>query len=160
VLDDGTAAATVVLPRAAAFQPALRLGEVLNVVGRVRPRSGGLVEVVVRSDADITRASLSLPSATAAPVVSSALLSASLDGPASATTAVATPGPVDQPWRAVVTAFAVVLALVAVVLIGVAGLAVLRPDALARWPRRPGRDGDASPRDPNGPTDGVRIGPV
>jgi hypothetical protein len=57
-----------------------------------------------------------------------------------------------------VGALAIGFAIAAAVLLGVVGLALSRPHVLAGWLRRLGR-GDA-PRDPNGPTDEVRIGPV
>jgi hypothetical protein len=162
VLDDGTAAATIVLARGAAvYEPDLHIGEVLNVTGRVRQRPGGGVEVVVLSGADIARASAAVPSAAPAPAMTSALLSATLDGPVDETLAAREqPGGQGGPSRVVVGALAVMLALAAAALLGVAGLAVLRPHVLAGWFRRLGRGDGRSPRDPNGPADEGRIGPV
>ena len=56
-LDDGTARARVRLADAVeSIEPALRVGEVLNVTGQVRRRSRGMHEVLVGSASDVRRA--------------------------------------------------------------------------------------------------------
>ena len=81
-IDDGTAQAAVRLADAIErIEPALQVGEVLNVTGWVRERSTGGYEVVVRSLADVHRAAglvVAAPASTEGP--STALLSATLTG--------------------------------------------------------------------------------
>ncbi len=57
VVDDGTAqVAARLAAEVEPIEPVLRVGEVLNITGRVRVRSSGRLEVVVRSAADVRRA--------------------------------------------------------------------------------------------------------
>ena len=61
-IDDGTATGVVRIPDGAApLDPAPAVGEVVNALGRVRPRGNGPTEVVVRSRADVHRASTLSP---------------------------------------------------------------------------------------------------
>jgi hypothetical protein len=56
-IDDGTATASVRLAgAAAAIEPAIGIGEVVNASGRVRLRAAGAPEVVVEAPADLRRA--------------------------------------------------------------------------------------------------------
>ena len=88
-LDDGTAEAGVRLAASVApFEPALQLDEVLNVVGRVRSRPGGRLEVVVRTGADVRRAVVSAPAKGVSPAEMTTLTSAAL--PEAATAALST----------------------------------------------------------------------
>jgi hypothetical protein len=83
-LHDGTASGSVRLaPGLPALEPPLRLGEILNVTGRVRERSGASPEILVRSVADVRRAATL--AATAPGLASDARwssLSARMAGPA------------------------------------------------------------------------------
>jgi DNA/RNA endonuclease YhcR with UshA esterase domain len=138
-LDDGTAEGTVRLVEGPqALEPPLRVGEVLNVVGRVRERVPGQPEIVVRTSGDVSRAGLTAPaSPTPGPGTERALLSAVLpglpapDGPAPAVAHGAWP-PV---WLV-----AAAMAGSSVALLATAGILLARPAALPRW-RRPGRPG-------------------
>ena len=160
-LDDGTAQADVRFAAAVEpFEPALQVEEVLNVVGHVRARPGGL-EVVVRTAADVRRTAVADSTVGVAPSEPTGLASAVLPEifRPSGRAMVRTPGPA---WRG---------------------------RCFSRWRRRwPGWRSSCSAarscrwhgrawagdgtcrlasrplsrpqRDPNGTADGVRIGPV
>lgn len=89
-LDDGTASGSVRLTDGMdAIEPVLRVGEVLNVTGRVRRRGRTAHEVVVESAADVRRAvSVSRPSTTR--------VSGALAGQVQGVGAIPTVGPVTD----------------------------------------------------------------
>ena len=161
-LDDGTAQARVRLASAIEpFEPALRVDEVLNVVGWVRARPGG-PEVVVRSRADVRRTAVAETPVAVSPGEATSLTSGQLPDVATAMRARRRLRPVVRPAARTAPA---------------ASLARWRgwpcswsAARSCRW-RGPAWAGEGSRpvasrplsqtiRDPNGTADGVRIGPV
>lgn len=143
-LDDGTAQATARLTDVVApIEPALRVGEVLNVMGRVRERSSGRLEVVVRSAADLRRAARLQERATAATGdPRTALLAAAVQSPAALVAA----------ERSMAPALTVaVLAAAALALLGSTALLLWRPRIAERLlPRALRSQAHVEPVKPNG----------
>ncbi len=161
-LDDGTAEATVHLAGSVApLEPALQVDEVLNVVGRVRGRSGGRLEVVVRTGADVRRAVVSAPAEGVSSAEMTTLTSAALPEAATAALSTESHGPAGGPSLSLALPLAVALAGLAVLLLGGAAVSQGWLRLGDRW-RMPGHVA-TDPRggsDPNGTADSVRIGPV
>jgi hypothetical protein len=98
LLDDGTAEGSVrLLDVVAPLEPTLRVGEVLNVTGRVRETAPHRYEVVVASAADVRRAS-ALRSGTLPPTLDeTALLAAAMPLPAATEALTTHAPPADAP---------------------------------------------------------------
>jgi hypothetical protein len=161
-LDDGTAEATVRLAGSvAAFEPALQIDEVLNVVGRVRGRSGDRLEVVVRTGADVRRAVVSASAEGGAPTGMTTLTSAALPEAATAALSSGSRDPAGSSTLPLLPPLAVALAGLAVLLLGGAAVSQGWLRLGDRW-RMPGLvvPEQRSSGDPNGTADSVRIGPA
>ena len=149
------------LAAVAPFEPALQVDEVLNVVGRVRSRSGGRLEVVVRTGADVRRAVVSAPAGRGSSAEMTTLTSAALPEVAADALSTESHGPAGGPSLSLLPPLAVALAGLAVLLLGGAAVSQGWLRLGDRW-RMPGRVA-TDPRggsDPNGTADSVRIGPV
>ncbi|HZW01150.1 MAG TPA: hypothetical protein VFF55_06230 [Candidatus Deferrimicrobium sp.] len=161
-LDDGTAEAAVRLAAAVApFEPALQLDEVLNVVGRVRGRPGGRLEVLVRTGADVRRAIISASAQRVSSDAVTTLMSAALPEVATAALSTGSRDPAGSSTLPLLPPLAVALAGLAVLLLGGAAVSQGWLRLSDRW-RMPGRVAPAQKGsgDPNGTADGVRIGPA
>jgi hypothetical protein len=120
-LDDGTAHVMVRIAGDEDLEPALRVGEVLNLTGTVRPTRGGGPGIVVRSVADIQRAAALRVDEAATPELDGAFLAASttLPGNGDAATVPDAPAPPPMSIEAMVAVAAfVILSL----LVGLAGV--------------------------------------
>jgi hypothetical protein len=132
-LDDGTAQVAIRLAAGRDhIEPALRLGEVLNLTGVVRRSDHGGPEVVVRSMADIQRAASLRVTEAASPPPGGAFLSATTnqatDDHGSAPTGVPAPAALPLAGLAVLGAFVTVASL----LLGMAGMRVWRRSRTAQ----------------------------
>ena len=160
-LDDGTAQADVRLASAIEpFEPALRVDEVLNVVGWVRARPGG-PEVVVRSSADVRRTAVAETPVAVSPGEATSLTSGQLPDVATAMRAGDASDRSSGLPLGLLLPLACALAGLAVLLVGGAVVSMAWPSLGGRG-QSTGRVPPAQPddRDPNGTADGVRIGPV
>jgi hypothetical protein len=125
-LGDGTAQVLIRIASGGdGLEPALRVGEVLNLTGMVRRPGGGGPEIVVQALADIHRAAALRAMDPAAPPPDSAYLSASAPQPTDgdAPTADAVPAPSGMPGEALMAS--VILA-AASVFLGLVGLRIWR----------------------------------
>jgi hypothetical protein len=159
-LDDGTGRLSVHLAEGAGLleQP-LQVDDVVNVVGRVRARRAGEIELLVRSASDILTAG-AVPGDRPAPESADrALLAASVAAP----TALDGPPPTSGGGA---SSGLPVMALVAAVLGGLSALFLAVGVLLLRWPtlvprlrRRLGRSGpEHVPDGPGGASDGLHLG--
>jgi hypothetical protein len=153
-LDDGTAVGHVRLADAVEpIEPPLQVGEVLNVVGRVRERAPGQPEVVVRSAADVSRAaSLRSAEPSPGPDEPTALLAALIPGGPSLTPPAHTAAMAqDGSWSPLLL-LALMAAALALLLLGSAVLALRWPRLAERWHALAGRlPGHSAPGCPNAP---------
>jgi len=110
------------------IEPALQVGEVLNVVGRVRRHGDGQLEVVVRSATDVHRAAaLGQPGPSVADAVGTTMLSATLPDVAAVGSGLETAAPDGGPQLLVPVLLAT--------LVGLAALLLGAATVLLWWPR-------------------------
>jgi hypothetical protein len=124
-LEDGTGQVMVRIAANDDLEPALRVGEVVNLTGVVRPPRGGGPAIVVRSAADIHRAAVLGVGGHPTPPPDGAYLSASATRPAGIDGAavVADPSPAAMSMEAVLAVFGLAIP---AVLLGLAGLRLWR----------------------------------